>query len=354
MAMNTRGFELQFHWIFVLIAGTIILAFFFSVVQKQRSMSEERMSITLSTDIDAVFSGALESRGTSQSLTVPESGISFSCSDACDCNFWVGRKATQFRDKIIFAPAFLDAGRAVAWSLDWKVPFRAANFLFLMSSADKYFLVMDSVDSKSRGLFSRLNRSLPGDVALRIISPEEIPLVIPSSGLRYRFVFLDVPSAPPFGLSDGFGKIDVSVVYVNSVGKTVTFYSKSKRGFDFSSDSSLFLGDSGIFAAIFAEDKAMFECGMKKAFSRLSVVSDILRSRAGTLEVDMLSSGRADCVYSAPGMDYLGDISGGAGVLADSSSFVDDMDEFNAIAGAVDSIDGLNANLVHQSCPWIY
>ena len=352
--MNRRGFEMQFHWIFVLIAGAIILFFFFSVVQKQRSISEERLSITLSTDIDAVFSSAVESRGTSQQLTVPESGIAFSCSDVCDCNFWIGKKSTQFKDKIIFAPGLLNGGKAVAWSLDWKIPFRAANFLFLMNPADRYFFVMDSSNSRSRDLFARLNRSLPSDVPLSVISPDDIPNIAPSEGLRYRFVFLDAPSSSPFGLQESFKNIDVSVVYVNSVDKAVTFYLKDKNHLSFSADSSLFLGDPGIFAAVFADDKDMFECGMKKAFGRLSVVSSVLRSRASSLESEMSSLNRPDCVYSAPNMDYLADMSDSAKVLSDSSSFVDDRDKFAVIAGAVDSLDGLNANLVQQSCPWIY
>lgn len=354
MVMNRKGFEMQFQWIFVLIAGAIILFFFFSVVQKQRSISEDRLSITLSTDIDAVFSSAVESRGTSQQLTVPESRIAFSCSDVCDCNFWIGKKSTQFKDKIIFAPGMLNAGKAVAWSLDWKIPFRAANFLFLMNPEDKYFFVIDTSNSRSRDLFTRLNRSLPSDVPLAVISPGEIPDIVPSGGFRYRFVFLDVPSSSPFGLQEDFKSIDVSVVYVNSVEKAVTFYSKDKKSISFSADSSLFLGDPGIFAAVFADDKDMFECGMKKAFSRLSIVSSVLRSRASSLESDMSSANRPDCVYSAPNMDYLADISGSAGVLSDSSSFVDDKDKFAVIAGAVDNLDGLNSNLVQQSCPGIY
>lgn len=354
MVMNRRGFEMQFHWIFVLIAGAIILFFFFSVVQKQRTISEERLSITLSTDIDAVFSSAVESRGTSQVLTVPESGIAFSCSDVCDCNFWIGKKSTQFKDKIIFAPGLLNGGKAVAWSLDWKIPFRAANFLFLMNPADRYFFVMDQSSSRSHDLFARLNRSLPSDVPLSMISPDELPSIVASEGLRYRFVFLDVPLSSPFGLQEGFKTIDVSAVYVNSVDKAVTFYSKDKKSFSFSADSSLFLGDPGIFAAVFADDKDMFECGMKKAFSRLSAVSSILRSRASSLESDMSGVNRSDCVYSAPNMEYLAEISASAGVLSDSSSFVADTDKFNVIAGAVDSLDGLNSNLVQQSCPGIY
>jgi hypothetical protein len=352
--VNKKGFELQFHWILVLIAGAIILFFFFSVVQKQRSLSGERLSITLSTDIDAVFSSALESKDTSQLLTVPHGGIAFSCSDVCDCNFWIGKKTNQFKDKIIFASDFLEQGSAIAWSSDWNLPFRAANFLFLRDPRAKYFLVMDSSNTRSRNLFRDLNKSLPSDVSLSIISPSEIPNVIPEANTKYRFAFLDTPSAPPFGLSEDFSRADVSVVYINSIDKSVSFFEKRKRSLSFSGESSLYAGKPAIFAAIFAHDKDMFECGMKNAFARLSVVSDILRSRSQELEDNMFAVNRSDCIYSAPNMDYLQDIFTNARELSLSSSFIEDTNTFTSLRLAVDGVASLNDNLVQQSCPGIY
>lgn len=351
--VNKRGFEIHFHWILVLIAGAIILFFFFSVVQKQRTFSGERLAITLSTDIDAVFSSAVESKDTSQFLTLPQGGIAFSCSSACDCNFWIGRKSTQFKDKIIFAPAFLGEGKAVAWSSDWNLPFRVANFLFLRSPQDKYFLVIDSGNARSRNLFMELNKSLPAEAALSIISPSDVQNIVPSDDGVYRFVFLDVETSPPFGLSSGFKDADVSVVFINSVDKSVTFYSKS-RGLSFSADTSLYSGNPAIFAAVFSADKDMFECGMKKAFLRLSVVSDVLRSRADVLENEMLAVNRSDCIYSAPNMDYLQDIMTNARTLSLSSSFVNNAGVFASLRAAVDGVAGLNNNLIQQSCPGIY
>ena len=136
--MNKRGIEMQAHWIFILIAGAIILAFFFSIVAKQKSLSEQKISITLSSNIEAVFSGAIESKGTAQLLTVPKDGIAFACSEGCDCNFWIGDKATSFRDKIIFAPKIVIGQDATAWSNEWKLPFRVSNFL-IFSRELNYF-----------------------------------------------------------------------------------------------------------------------------------------------------------------------------------------------------------------------
>ena len=110
--VNKKGFEMQFHWIFVLIAGAIILIFFFSLTQKQKSLSEERLAITLSTDIEAIFTGAIQAKGTAQLLRIPQPGIAFSCSEACECNFWIGRKATEFKE---------DDAEAIKEGEEWDV-----------------------------------------------------------------------------------------------------------------------------------------------------------------------------------------------------------------------------------------
>jgi len=352
--VNKKGLEMHFHWIIVLVAGAVILFFFFSVVQKQRSFSEQKLSIALSRDIEAVFSSAVESKGTSQVLSIPKGGIAFSCSEVCDCNFWIGDKAAQFGDNIIFAPEFLKSGSAVAWSLDWKVPFRAANFLFLQSVFDEYFVVMDSSDSGSLSFFRELNRSLPSDVILRIISPSDVSSVVPREGIKYRFVFLNSLVSSPFGLDSGFKNADVSVVFVNSADRSVTFYEKSRKGLLFNADTSLYLGDAGVFAAVFAADKDMFECSLKKAFFRLSVVADILDNRAGVLDKHMRQMNRSDCVYSAPGINYLRDISSYARELSLASSFIDKSGVFGQLAAAMDGVEQLNRNLVQQSCPEIF
>ncbi|MBW2968931.1 hypothetical protein KY314_02340, partial [Candidatus Woesearchaeota archaeon] len=178
--------------------------------------------------------------------------------------------------------------------------------------------------------------------------------IVPLEDVKYRFVFLDIAYGSPFGLSDEFNDKDVSVVYVDSAEKAVTFYQKEKRSLNFIADTSLYSGDSCIFASVFAHDKDMFECGLKKGFARLAVVAEILKARADLIESEMVFKNRPDCVYSAPNVDYLRDIVNNARDLSLSSSFVEDRDKFIALSNAVDGLNVLNENLVQQSCPGIF
>jgi hypothetical protein len=93
--MNKKGFELQFHWIFVLIAGALILSFFFMVANKQKNLSQDRLQLTLATEIENIFTGAIISRGTAQKMPTPPQGITFECTEGCECKYGIGRATKE-------------------------------------------------------------------------------------------------------------------------------------------------------------------------------------------------------------------------------------------------------------------
>ena len=77
MDMKKGVIEVQFNWIFVLIVGAIILAFFVSIVMKQKDLSSGRLGTKLATDLETITTGAEVSVGTAQLIKVPNSLIEF-------------------------------------------------------------------------------------------------------------------------------------------------------------------------------------------------------------------------------------------------------------------------------------
>ena len=94
--INKKAITLQFHWIFILIAGGIILAFFFSIASKQGDLSDEKLSLSLVHSIDMILELAESSEGTSQVIPLPKKGISASCSSGCDCYFSISGARSSF------------------------------------------------------------------------------------------------------------------------------------------------------------------------------------------------------------------------------------------------------------------
>lgn len=344
--MNKRGLEMQAHWIFILIAGAIILAFFFSVVAKQKSLSEQKISITLSANIEAVFSGAIESKGTAQLLSVPKDGIVFGCSEGCDCNFWIGDKATSFRDKVIFAPELVIGQDAVAWSNEWKLPFRVTNFLYITNPNVKYYVVYIPGTNSER-LFDRINQTIPPGLNIQVLTDLDVS-GIPYEGFQEtKFVFLDVPDSDVnlAGLDRDFRKKSVSAVNIHQ--NTVTFYEKEPGELYFTSGTSPFVGEALMFASIFSADKQMYDCGLQAAFSKLNHVAQVIYGRARLIQQN-LSMTKPECVYVLDDFNTLIELSGGFSTGAEFSQ------KIPGLAAAANAIAKENRNLILLSCPEIY
>ncbi|MEM4263653.1 MAG: hypothetical protein QW666_02035 [Candidatus Woesearchaeota archaeon] len=354
--MKKKGFEMQFHWVFILIAGAIILAFFFSLVQKQRALSEEKLSITLATDMEAVFSGAIESKGTAQPLVIPRTGIAFSCSQACECNFVIGKKATEFRDKILFAPSLLSGQNAVAWAQELKMPFRVANFLYLTNPNIKYYLVYEASNQDSLKLYRIISDALPQGLNLESIDSTGKVKGLKAGGFQEtKFVFLDITSdveSVLVGLDRSFRKEKVSAVLVQPASKLVSFFEKeNSNSLEFSKSLSVFIGEPSIFAAIFSSDSQMYECGMRSAFSRLSHVAQIIYERAQKLQDEMQLQNRTECIYL---LDSLESIKESSNQIVSAPLIYEKIQDVNNIVSQEEALERENRNIIQLSCPEIY
>jgi len=342
MIRQKRGFELQFHWIFVLVAGGLIIAFFFAFAVKQRSVSVEKLSLTLSADVENILTSAYVSSGTAQVLPVPPQGIAFECSEGCDCFFRISRASRPFGGKVMFAPSFLEDEDLVVWSVPWNVPFRATNFLFVTNPLVKYFFVYDPSDSFGSSLVSKLQKVIPESVDACFVSSSDV--VVNEGFSLTRFVFLNIE---PYSLDASFKKADVSAVSVGP--SVVTFYEKIRNKLFFTPvGTSGYSGLPMVLAAVFSNDAVMFECNVKSAFRRLSYVSGIYADRARKLQSLASSFGRV-CVYE-PSVNYLEDMSGVARQLSESID-VSALSRFSSLIG---DLDRVNRDVIEQSCPELF
>ncbi|MEM4246719.1 MAG: hypothetical protein QXR48_00515 [Candidatus Woesearchaeota archaeon] len=355
--MNKRAIELQFNWIFILIAGALIIAFFFSVVQKQRALSEEKLSITLASQMDAVFSGAIESKGTGQPLATPKPGIAFYCSEVCDCFYKIGKKSASLDDKILFAPSMLKEQDARALALEWKFPFRVANFLLLTNPGIKYYFVYDSGNQLSAQLYQKIRKALkPEDInAETVSSPDAVYGVAPQGYMHTRFVFIGTGQPSLDRLHPDFADEDVSGVWISENADKVVFFEKSDPDeLYFNQYQSLLAGDVAMLASVYAADHLMYDCMLRQAFGRLGIIAQVHSRRAKMLQSEMesLAEPRLECSGAyAVIIPELEDVAQKSELLG--RGFPDE-EALRNIAGAQSKLQQHNQNLILQSCPELY
>ena len=356
-------FEMQFHWIFILIAGGLILAFFFTVANKQRAISQEKLQLTLATDIENIFTGAIVSKGTAQSLPVPPQGIVFECTEGCDCSFRVERAPRSFGDKSLFAPEILKERKIKVWAQELKMPYRATNFLYLTNPNIKYYFVYNEGDTT---LLQQLTKQIPllreedqlvSFMEYENITTTQITSLKAEEYQHIKFIFLN---ANPPTLDDSFKKQSYSAIKIDPQG--VAFYEKD--GTRFRNVRTLsYIGLPTLYAAIFAQDHTMYTCGLRTAFRKLSYVAQLYAERAAELQEKSIEAGRDWCNYGAidPAKPCEGADPGTViGMLCEQHKLASelstnlDQSKIIQLSPLMQQLDSKNRNFVQQSCPELF
>ncbi len=257
----------QFAWIFVLIAGTIILIFFISLVYKQKAISEQKLSAKVLNQLETIITGAGLSPGTSKPIDTPELEINFVCDEDGYSDYSIKGLAKETPRSIIFAPDIIKGKKVLAWALSWDVPFRAANFLYLSDPNIKYVLINPP---------SAITRDLPEDFNIEISSAIT---GISTKGLhKLKLVLFETQA--PVTITNPYPDVEVSAV--NIALSTITFYTKNTLAQE---DSISYLDSSSLYGAVFSQDAVSYKCNMKKASKKLNLLSQIYASRQEELKI---------------------------------------------------------------------
>jgi len=304
--MTRKGFDIQFNWIFVMIAGALILGFFFTIAQKQRALSTEHLQRTLAVEVEEIFVDALVSKGTSQSLPLPEA-LEFDCEKGCVCDLKIASAKEPFGDKAIFAPQRVSGQDALVWTLDWKQPYRVMNFLFVTNPSIKYYFVYQSqqgkllVDQLVKGLPPPIKKS--GKVVTQIdfgIVPKENLSVLTAEAydqVKFVFVLFDPNVLGSLVPASFFRESQVSAINIEQ--DKLEFYEGKGSSLVMPNPPESYAGLPMLYAAMFAQNNVMYECGMRTAIRKLSYLSQLYLERAATLQDAVLQGDvpRTWCEY---------------------------------------------------------
>jgi hypothetical protein len=332
-----KGFTIQFNWIFVLIAGALILAFFFSFAMKQRSYGEEKLSLSLSADLENILTSAIVSTGTAQELPIP--GVLFECSEGCDCRFTIGRASRSFGDLPIFSTGFVE-DRGIVWALDWQVPYRVTNFLFITDATTKYYFVRKPQDQVSERILNNILERIPPLLNYEVIEDIDVPSLENEDYTSVRFVFLNI-NANDYSLDDSFEDIEFTSISVDD--SFVKFYVKPEDKTVFTMlDQSHYSGLPLLFAAIFSHDGVMYNCGVRSAMTKLKHVSYILSERAKDLQ-DLAAAAKRPCVYSQA-----------INTFATQQAISKDINRLSELEATKVLLDRANRDALQRSCPELF
>lgn len=282
---NKKAFEVQFNWIFVLIAGAAILVLVSFIIFKQKSISESSSSTIALRSMESVISSASASTDTASVITVPDFSIEAGCG-----RISLGKASKQYPRLILFSPSSIKGNKIIAQTLSFNAPYKSSNLLFITSQRARYILVGDSVLMKS------INNSLPSGMAKENITTYDPSKIRDMNNYNVRIIFEDanVPPNTPFRMPDG----DMTALKItgNLDKGRIDFY--ENRGTSFiSKGASHYIGKAALIAAVYSDSKENYECSMRNAFARHESVSRVYANRLSNLNNMIALSSECKNIY---------------------------------------------------------
>jgi len=329
--MDKKAFEMQFNWIFVLIAGTAILLFFTVVVFKQKNISELSTKTTVLKSIEAIIIGASVGTDTINLIDIPNSDIEISCG-----RISLGSVSKQYQSLILFAPSLLKGNKLITQTLTFSAPYRAANLLYTTSPHLRYIILGNN------NLAKEINKSMPSGIKKEFYALK--PQIKDLNDYKVKFVIFGEMMDFPASLKN-MQDSDVTAIRINGDEEkgTIEFYQKDGNSWS-AKETSPYIGKSSLIGAVYADTLNVYECNMQNAFFRLHIITKIYAERTKKIMQDTTS---VQCKqFYSNALNYLSKI------YQASSDF--NNGNVDKISEASKLLAGENKNAQSYSCPLVY
>ncbi|MBI2148629.1 hypothetical protein HYU23_03030 [Candidatus Woesearchaeota archaeon] len=297
--MNKKGEGEQFNWIFVIIAGGIILGFFIMFTFKYIELQEKRQ------DVDTVrfFGGKVISA--SSKLQVGSGGAAVDSNEQEGLRFGyfvdlgykcAGNESTllinkgrtawyKLDDEVVFMDDEIRVNALDLWILPWNFPFYVTNFIYLSDPRTNFYFVkdqstkefVDNLDISSAFKVEKVDQNI-----LSIKQNSKVVYFLNKVPLRETIIKLkgNLTSA--------------NFVYINMQKKEAQFFEDGK----WSEAVKFYISDDNnghLLGAIFSNNADNFNCNVNRALDRTKTIANIYSRRADLLgQLDR----RSECHYN--------------------------------------------------------
>ncbi|MCX8147061.1 MAG: hypothetical protein N3D84_01190 [Candidatus Woesearchaeota archaeon] len=339
--------ETQFNWVFIVIAGAMILVFFIMVINKQKDISDTKLAIEILDSIDKIIYGQKISENREDVVVISETEFSYDCG-GCSCTLSIGEVSKAKGNTIIFMPSHLKSNFLAVWTQSWDMPFKIANFVYMTVPEIRYYFVKPS-DSFKREFIEKLPQNLTYSIV------DDANSIIYKGEQAIRIVYLDsssIPSLPPSlkGISD---PLVTALVIDNTVGEWYNGKSKfafyKKKGYSFIEDkdekgeySYPAWGIQSAYGALYSDNAQSFRCNMEDALQRMEFVAAVYKSKTEKLGNDAINN----VINAACSLSY--------GTAPFNNLLKPDLKNPANVFNSINVLRWANDNAILLSCPRIY
>ena len=293
--MSAKGeVEIALNWIYILIAGAVILLFFVGIIVQQKSASENYLAAEVVRMMESIFAGAGVSEKTKN--IVDASGLAdytlyFDCEEGVS-KFGVQDKPGGVEDTVhpLFAPLTIKSTQLLTWSLPYNLPYKVVDFLFITSPNTQYYVFGSDpfVDELDEEMAEFENVEIVADFqAYALLNPGlkyQVRVVDTVGGLDLQSIPSQLQSLPDEKVTMvSFRSAEIK--FFHKVGKSWMSEGEAVSLFSLGAqEGNILERDAAKFAAVFAGSREQYECNMEKALERAEYVAQIYKQKRINLD----------------------------------------------------------------------
>ena len=354
--------EIQFNWIFILVAGALILILFVVIVQRQGSVSNQSRDIDIRSKLGTILTGAKQSTDTTFVIDIPsKTEIDFGCN-----GYSVGG-TSPFQLGESFSPGKIKSvsNNIILGSSDWSLPYKIANFQYITSPDIRYVIVSGSIYQ------GKLGEILPQNLTISIGDPSS---VVDNNNYKIRYILIsdkDGNGADTLpAISDNSIKKmkdeDVTAIHI-TVSKEgsdnpfdgygeVEFYTKSGSSFPSVPPPAQFdyIKKESLVGAIISDNPESYNCVMDRAFRKFNLTTRLYLEKAEQLNTLYSSGGAFESQCNTPGTEYSNAVDLLNKMIASDVTNSEIYDYAYKSETTDTSLKISNMELLKASCPLIY
>ena len=388
----------QFNWIFILMAGGLILFFFMSVIGYQKQLSQNKLGTDLASQLELIFSGRGVAPGAKQPIDIAEIPIHFSCTD-----YEILGQRISGGNVLIFAPAEVHAKKLLTITLSLDLPFRTNNLVMMTGPTNKYYFVNFPDGSLKQKITDTLDFPLapPGqkldfqfvnggggsytneegqpitfenNVGVKFIFHS--PILVGETPEQHAGTFSTVPTG--FGAEVVDEKVSAIIVnadrvedFASGAPMSTPIFFLEKQGGTFNLETAQPASNTFDFAsfiaAVFARDGMTYQCIMERALRRTKHVMGVYKHRSATIknhfeqiQADASEQGLFDDENQAcrslsdRADDALTRLEEKAGALLGEGEASGDENTVENFLNVIKEVQDINEDSVRNSCPTVY
>lgn len=323
----------QFNWLFVAIAGGVILLFFLFIITQMQAAGEAKLQAVVLGNMDAILTGSQVSPNTLNRIeSTGRLQFDITCRDG---NSRMSVPSTfsevDLARKIIFTPGSIGSQELYIYVIPIDSPMRVDNAIHF-SDSRMFFLVFNaSTDSRLQAAYNAIPEGIP----------KASTAIIEDRVRSYNKIIITSNSAPPATLAyPGVGynnllRMEANWITINNSGYYIA--TKTARDNNFGVSEKVAEPGANPLHVMFSKDKEFYLCTMEKLKERIQIVAKIHETRARNIATYELPS-------TDPCINPLNDAANNFGDL-----YINPTD-----TTAISNLQSINEQLIRLGCPTAY